>query len=80
MPSRSRRSKSKHNKTKRRSVKRSKRKFYTKKQCRSYLSRKIRTNMHELKKGRWTSRAQAIAVSFSQTQKKYPGCSRFLKR
>jgi hypothetical protein len=62
----------------RRSVK--SRRSYTKAQCRSYLSRKIRVNMREFKKGRWVSPKQAIAISFSQTQKKYPGCQRFLKR
>ena len=77
MPSRSR---SKSGKVKRGSHVKSRRKSYTKKQCRAYLSRKIRENMHELKRGRWANRSQCIAVSFSQTQRRFPGCSRFLKR
>lgn len=80
MHSRSRRSKSSSRKTKRKPRSAQKRKSYTKKQCRAYLSQKIKTNMHELEKGRWSNRAQAIAVSFSQTRKRFPGCQRFFSR
>ena len=36
--------------------------------------------MKEFKKGKWVSRAQAIAVSFSQVKKERPGCKKILKR
>ena len=52
----------------------------TKSRCQSYLKRKIKTNMNEYKKGRFSSRAQALAVSYSQTKKKLPYCSRYLKQ
>jgi hypothetical protein len=48
--------------------------------CRSYLGKKIGINMQELKSGRFANRFQALAVSYSQTKKKYPQCSRYLKR
>ena len=51
-----------------------------KKYCREKLTSKIRINMEEYKRGRWLNRAQAIAVSYSQTQKKYPECKNVLKR
>ena len=36
--------------------------------------------MKEYRSGRYVSPAQAIAVSYSQVQKRYPKCKRFLKR
>lgn len=48
--------------------------------CRSYLSRKIRINMREMKKGLFVSPAQAIAVSYNQVQKKHPACKRILRK
>jgi hypothetical protein len=53
-----------------------------KKLCRSKLSKKIKINMNEYKKGnkRIKSPLQAIAISYSQIKKKYPKCSRSLKR
>jgi hypothetical protein len=45
--------------------------------CRKYVSDKIRKTMHEYKKGRYSSRKQAIAVAFSMSRKKYPKCSRY---
>lgn len=42
--------------------------------CKKYLQKKIKINMHEYKKGRFVSRKQALAVSYSQTRKKYPRC------
>ena len=36
--------------------------------------------MKELKKGRWVSRAQAIAVSYSQVKKSHPQCKRSLAK
>jgi len=50
----------------------------TKSRCQSYLKRKIRANMDEYKRGRFSSRAQALAVSYSKTKKKLPYCSRYL--
>lgn len=48
--------------------------------CRKYLGKKIGINMNEYKAGRFVSPAQAIAVSYSETLKKFPSCKRFLKR
>lgn len=43
--------------------------------CKTFLKEKIRENMKEYKQGRFSSPKQAIAVSYSQTRKKYPNCS-----
>jgi len=51
-----------------------------KKSCRSELSRKIAINMAEYKAGRYKSPAQAIAVAYSQVQKKRPHCKKSLKK
>ena len=48
--------------------------------CRSYLQKKIKKNMAEYKSGRYSSRAQAVAVSYSQVKKKYPACKRSLTK
>lgn len=53
---------------------------YSKKVCRSLVSHKVSANLKELAQGRYTSRAQAVAVSYSQVQKKYPKCKRYLKK
>jgi len=45
-----------------------------KSKCRKALSKKIAINMDEFKHGRFVSRAQAIAVSYSQVKKHYPKC------
>jgi len=52
----------------------------TKAQCNSFLRRKIKKNMNEYKQGRYVSRQQALAVSYSQLKKKSPYCSRYFKR
>ena len=57
-----------------------KRRSYNKNKCRSYLKKEIRKNMKEYKSGRYSSRAQALAVSYSQVKKKYPRCSRILTK
>ena len=44
--------------------------------CKQYFQQKVRQNMYEYKEGIWTSRKQALAVSYSQTRKK-KGCSKF---
>ena len=48
--------------------------------CREYLQKKISKNIKEYKSGRYSSRAQAVAVSYSQVNKKYPSCKRVLSR
>lgn len=62
------------------SPRRSKSQLRTKVQCNSFLKRKIRKNMDEYKQGRYVSRQQALAVSYSQLKKKSPYCSRYFKR
>ena len=44
--------------------------------CRDLLGKKIGVNMKELSKGRWKSRTQAIAVSYSEAGKLMPSCKR----
>ena len=44
--------------------------------CREYLGKKIGININE---GVYKSRAQAIAVAYSQVGKKYPQCKRILR-
>lgn len=52
--------------------------FYTKNRCQSLLKKKISINMKEYNKGKFVSRPQAVAVSYSQVRKSFPGCKRFL--
>jgi hypothetical protein len=65
---------------------RSSKKSYCKKmsplsrRCKNALKKKVEINIKEYKKGRYVSRAQAVAVSYSQIKKKYPKCSRSLRR
>jgi hypothetical protein len=77
-PSKRKVAKKSKRKTRRKTVKR--RKLYSKKNCKSKLSRKIKINMKEYKSGRYKSRQQALAVSYSQIKKKYPRCKRFFKK
>jgi len=42
--------------------------------CNHYLQKKIKINIKEYKKGKYTSPKQAIAVSYKQTSKKFPKC------
>ena len=65
----------KTSKRKSKSRKTSKRKYITKKACNEFLKEKISINM-----GEFPTRAQAVAVSYSQTNKKFPRCSRFFKK
>jgi hypothetical protein len=62
------------------SSKRRKSKRRSKSKCKKYLQDKIRINMDEYKEGRYSSRSQAIAVSYSQVLKKHPKCKRSLRR
>ena len=48
--------------------------------CKKLLKKKIEINMKEYKKGRYVSRAQAVAVSYSQIKKKHSSCRRSLSR
>lgn len=66
--------------SKRRGSKQIKRRSAVKSKCRDYLQTKIKKNMKELKKGRWVSRAQAVAVSYSQVKKSHPECKRSLAK
>lgn len=52
-----------------------------KSKCKSYLAKKMKENMHKwkhqkrMKNGRYIStQKQAMAISYSQTKKKYPRC------
>lgn len=51
-----------------------------KKDCQLQVQDKIRKNMDEYDAGRFVSRQQAIAVSYSQVLRKSPQCKRYLKR
>ena len=48
--------------------------------CKKRLSDKIRINMKEFKLGKFKSRQQALAVSYSQVSKKHPACKRILRQ
>jgi hypothetical protein len=78
MRSRSPRKRSRRRKSYRRS-KRS-RKSKRSSDCKKKLQKKIRINMTEYKSGRYSSRAQALAVSYAQVKKKYPKCKRSLSK
>lgn len=48
--------------------------------CNALVSSKIAINIKEYKRRRYTSRAQAIAVGYSQIAKRYPECKRYQRR
>ena len=48
--------------------------------CKKYLQAKIGINVNEFHKGRFVSKNQAIAVSYSQVSRKHPACKRFLSK
>ena len=52
----------------------------TKSKCKDLLQKKIKKNMKEYKQGRYVSRQQALAVSYSQVKKASPYCNRYFKR
>ncbi len=60
--------------SRRRSPRKSSKRRSPSKKCRERLQKKIRINMAEYKAGRYSSRAQAVAVSYAQVRKKYPSC------
>ncbi len=51
-----------------------------KSKCRTLLSKKIGINLGAQHRGRYSSRAQAIAVSYSQVKKSHPTCSRYFTK
>ena len=59
---------------------RGKRSSRAKRSCQTKLKNKIRINMAEYKKGRFSSRKQALAVSYAQVKKKSPSCKKYFKR
>jgi hypothetical protein len=79
---------SKKSQTSKKSPKKSQKKSYkkspktsrTKAGCNEMLKNKIATNMKEYKEGRFSSRQQAIAVSYSQVKKASPHCKRYFKQ
>ena len=48
--------------------------------CKQHVGAKIGKNLKELKQGKWKSKNQAIAVSFSQVINERPGCKKILKK
>lgn len=54
----------------------------SKNNCKSKLKNKIKINIDEMKSGnkRIKSIKQAIAISYNQIKKKYPKCSKVLKK
>ena len=49
--------------------------------CKQRLQKKISINMKEMKEDKkYVSRAQAIAVAYSQIKKKYPHCKQYLTK
>jgi hypothetical protein len=50
------------------------------KKCYNMLSDKIKKNLKEYKSGRYVSRQQAIAVSYSQIRDKFPCCKKYFSR
>ena len=52
--------------------------FYTKNRCQNLLKKKISINMKEYNAGKFVSRPQAVAVSYSQVRKSFPGCNKFV--
>lgn len=51
-----------------------------KKSCQQKLSTKIRNNIKEYNLGKYSSRKQAIAVSYSEFNKSYPECNKFYRK
>lgn len=66
--------------SKSRSKPRSLKNVRTKSKCKELLQKKVKKNMQEYKKGKYVSRQQALAVSYSQVKKASPYCNRYFKR
>ena len=67
-------------KSKKSRKKKSKKLSPTERKCKKYLQKKIKINMEEWKKGRFVSQKQALAVSYSQTKKKYTSCKKIMRK
>ena len=67
-------------KTKRLSKSKSIKRRMTVKKCNNLLKNKIKINMIELKQGKYKSRGQAIAVSYSQIKKENPKCKKYFDK
>jgi len=80
MPSRKKSYRKTSKRRSRKAGKTTKRSSHAKRSCQTKLKNKIRINMSEYKKGRFSSRQQALAVSYAQVKKKSPGCKRYFKR
>jgi hypothetical protein len=50
------------------------RSYMTLARCKSALNDKIKINMREYNEGKYANRKQAIAIAYSQINKKYPQC------
>ena len=48
--------------------------------CKELLKQKIKQNIEEYKDGKYVSRQQAVAVSYSQMNKSYPYCRQHINR
>lgn len=77
MPSHKKSRKVSRKTSKRQSQKRSK-PFYTNNRCQGLLKKKISINMKEYNAGKFVSRPQAVAVSYSQVRKSFPRCNKFI--
>lgn len=77
MPSHKKSHKVSRKPSKKQSHKRSK-PFYTNNRCQGLLEKKISINMKEYNAGKFVSRPQAVAVSYSQVRKSFPGCNKFI--
>ncbi len=80
MPSHKKSRKVSRKSSKKQSQKRSKspKPFYTNNRCQGLLKKKISINMKEYKTGKFVSRPQAVAVSYSQVRKSFPRCNKFI--
>ena len=58
---------------------RKRKKMSTRDKCKRYLKKRISENIGLYKSGRFISRKQAIAVSYSQAKKKYSRCRSIFK-
>ena len=52
--------------------------YMTKRKCQEKLQRKIRTNLRKYSQGKFSSRKQAIAVSYQQIRRTNPKCRRHI--
>ena len=48
--------------------------------CKNLLKKKVEKNLKEYGKGKYSSRSQAIAVSYAQVKKMSPSCRKVFRR